>query len=301
MRLVVSGYHDRRCLYVRFDADAEIRHAGLVGQAQRRVRPPHLGFHRLQTRIPCERLGEQRFGSQIERRGFIFLRDRRRRVVRFQAKRRLELSQHRIAGVFEIRDLRGESILFDLRPQHVLQCNLADLVLGARELLNFAHQPEHFLIHPDLTFEKMEFVIGFFENERCSQHARLKREIFRLALRGRDVGRRPKFTRARQLHHEPRHQRHHHARDIRRETQLWIGQRPIHRDALHGSRPIVVSRLDLRLVQDGELQKLAESAFSPQRGQRRTLMLRPVNFAHRFQILSRSAFTRSGNARAARE
>ena len=126
-----------------------------------------------------------------------------------QPQRRLELREQWTPRIFEVFHFRGQSVLFDLRPQHVLQRDFAHFVLRAGKLFQIGQQVESLLIDANFRVEEVKLVIGLFQGEGRLQHARLKREVFHFALRRGHVRRSLEFARPRKVHHQSGHQRRH--------------------------------------------------------------------------------------------
>jgi hypothetical protein len=101
------------------------------------------------------------------------------------------------------------------------------------------------------------------------------------------------------LRHQARHHRRDDVLDVHLKRELQIGQRAGDGDVFHRCRPIVVSRLDLRLIEHGVGEEIAEGRIGREVGQRRALVVGPVRRLHRPNLVAGFALAVRGEAFAA--
>ena len=211
-------------------------------------------------RVFCARASSSSFlGGQIQRRGLKALRHGWRGLIGSEAQGGFELGQQRAAGVLEVGDFGFHPVLLDLGAQHVLQRHFADFVLCPGEFRQVGEQAEVLPVDADFLVQEVKLVVGALDGVGALQGSGSERKVLRLAFGGGHRAGGPQLARARETHHQARHERSDDLLDVHLEGQLRVRQRARHRDALDGSQPVKIRRLDLRLVQQGIGEEIAEA------------------------------------------
>ena len=179
---------------------------------------------------------------------------------------------------------------------------LADFILRPRDAFQVVQQRKRFAVDAQLFVEEIKLVVSLLQIERGLQRGAFKGEIFGPAFGAGDGGARPQFAGTGKFLHKTGHHRFHDVRDVRLKRDLRVRQRALHRDVFDGRRPILVSGLHARRVEQRVTRgNCSSSNPASTAGNAGRWLAGPELAGDGLQVLPRLFFARRGDAPAAGE